>query len=250
MAKIWITGDMHGFQKDAVSAIVQCHNATESDYLIVCGDFGAEYDGHIMGSFKKEFKKFPGKIIVLRGNHDDRYWQNHEKDWQIIVSPESWRPHFLYQKKYPNIWYTRDEGDIISLGGYNFLFLPGAYSIDKNYRINNHLPYNPQEQLSWIEMTDLLERIPSWLQYSHIDFVISHTFPLSWESCYRDLFLNFIDQSQIDKNTEKFLDEIKNILHNNYIHWFGGHFHDDRELNEKATMLYNKVVEIGDYIER
>ena len=64
---------MHGFQRDAVSAIVQCHNATESDYLIVCGDFGAEYGGHIMGSFKKEFKKFPGKIIVLRGNHDDRY---------------------------------------------------------------------------------------------------------------------------------------------------------------------------------
>ena len=171
MTKIWITGDMHGCTIDATYAIKQCENATDQDYLIVCGDFGAEYDGRIMGSFKKKLKKFPGKIIVLRGNHDDCYWKNHvDTEYQyncIIETPhsgwdfikqESLMPHFLYQKKYPNIWYTRDEGDIIRLGEYNFLFLPGAYSIDKNYRLDRLLPYNPQEQLSYSEMDNLIKK--------------------------------------------------------------------------------------------
>lgn len=260
MPKIWITGDMHGFINDATSAIAQCKNATDRDYLIVCGDFGAEYDGRIMGSFKKEFKNFPGKIIVLRGNHDDRYWEKHVEyretymeyleeplpGWDFIQK-ESWTPHFLYQKKYPNILYTRDEGDIIRIGEYNFLFLPGAYSIDKDYRLTKGYPYNPKEQLNHFEMNNLINKLEYFLLNDNIDFVISHTFPLSWEPAYTWLFLDSIDQSKVDKNTEKFLDEIEKILYNDYIHWFGGHFHYDMVINEKATMLFNKVVEIGEY---
>ena len=56
-----------------------------------------------------------------------------------------------------------------------------------------------------------------------------------------------INQSNVDKSTEKFLDNVEKILDNNYIQWFGGHFHYDMVLNEKGTMLFNKVVEIGDY---
>ena len=262
MTKIWITGDKHGYAQDMANVILQCKDATSQDYLIICGDFGAEYGKYVMGGLKKVCKTFPGKIIVLRGNHDECYWKKHtientkdislqtpEDGWKF-VSEESYYPHFIYQQKYPNILYTRDEGDIISLGGYKFLFIPGAYSVDKFYRLAYDLPYNPKEQLTDVEKVNLIDLIEEWLMYNKIDFVISHTFPLSWEKYYKDLFLTDINQSTVDKKTEKFLDKIKKILNNKYIHWFGGHFHDDRELNEKATMLYNKVVEIGDYIER
>lgn len=257
MTKIWITGDIHGnaasFKQRIEHYIL---NATEQDILICAGDVGLEYGNQIQGSLKKAMKKFPGSVIVMRGNHDNRYWDRHifnnpdTQNWRY-VDDKSYPPQFIYQKKYPNIWYVRDEGGIVSIGGYMFLFLPGAYSIDKYYRLQNNLPYTFDEQLNYVEMTDLIDKLQNWFYYGgHIDFVISHTFPLSWEPCYKDLFLNFIDQSQVDKNTEKFLDNIEKILDNNYIHWFGGHFHDDRELNEKVTMLYSKIVEIGDYIER
>lgn len=177
------------------------------------------------------------------------YIEHPLEGWEF-VGDESWEPHFLYQKKYPNIWYTRDEGDIIRINEYNFLFVPGAYSVDKNYRLNNDKPYNPQEQLSYIEMQLLINKLERFLIYDKIDFVISHTFPLSWEPAYRWLFMDGIKQSEVDKTTEEFLDKIEKILDNNYIQWFGGHFHYDMVINEKATMLYNDVVEIGDYIER
>lgn len=80
--------------------------------------------------------------------------------------------------------YTRDEGDIIRIGEYNFLFLPGAYSIDKDYRLTKGYPYNPKEQLNHFEMNNLINKLEYFLLNDNIDFVISHTFPLSWEPAY------------------------------------------------------------------
>ena len=68
---------------------------------------------------------------------------------------------------------------------------------------------------------------------------------------FTDLFLNVVDQSTVDKNTEKFLDEVVSTLGiSNFKHWFFGHYHDDRTIHNKFTMLYNNVVELGDYIGR
>lgn len=86
--------------------------------------------------------------------------------------------------------------------------------------------------------------------YIPIDFVIGHTFPLHIEPCYKDLFLDFIDQSTVDKNTEMFLNTLSRDFEKNFAfkHYFGGHFHDDRELNNYYTMLYHKIANIEDYI--
>ena len=206
-------------------------------------------------------KKFPGSWIILRGNHDDRYWAKNCQIKYEDEKPIEWIPHegwevtsdglYLYQKKYPNILYIYDDGGLYSINDYNFLFVPGAYSIDKYYRLDNHLPYNPDEQLTVKEQYRLINivkdcnknRIP-------IDFVIGHTFPLHIEPYYRDLFLDFIDQSSVDKNTEKFLDVLSKDFERNFAfkHYFGGHFHDDRELNDNYTMLYHYIAEVEDYI--
>lgn len=84
-----------------------------------------------------------------------------------------------------------------------------------------------------------------------IDFVIGHTFPLCIEPYYKYLFLDFIDQSLVDKTMEKFLNGLSFMFEQNtsFKHYFGGHFHDDiYNMNNKYTMLYHNIINIEDYI--
>ena len=261
MSRIFIKGDIHGNRYDVSYTIAQINNPKEDDKIIVCGDAGLEYDTWIGTPAKKAMKTFPGSWIIMRGNHDDRYWA---KNCQIEYEngePIEWIPRdsweitldglYLYQKKYPNILYVYDDGGLYSINDYNFLFIPGAYSIDKYYRLNNNLPYNPDEQLTIKEQYRLIDIVKNCNKnHIPIDFVVGHTFPLHIEPYYKDLFLDFIDQSSVDKNMEKFLDVLSKDFEQNFAfkHYFGGHFHDNRELNSKYTMLYHDIVNIENYI--
>ena len=65
----------------------------------------------------------------------------------------------------------------------------------------------------------------------------------------QDLFISDIEQNNVDKSMEKFLDEIL-IETKYYGHWYFGHFHDDRDIpGTKATMLYKKIIPLGEYID-
>lgn len=255
MNRIFITGDLHGLASNFIFRLNQyIENPTEEDILICVGDVGLEYGNQIQGALKKAMKKFPGKIYVMRGNHDNRYWRDHTRVNQenLIMPVSNWHydnpqcPMFLIQNKYPNIFYIRDEGGIYNIEDKTFLFIPGAYSIDKEYRLNNNFPYEYEEQLSLVEKNKLYDKIEQYINNSgRIDYIVSHTAPLGTEPYYKNLFFSFIDQSKVDKSMEYFLDEIENLLHNNYKHWYFGHFHDNKDFG-KFTMLYNKVIQIGD----
>lgn len=255
MSNIYITGDIHGNAPSFKQRIkYYIPNATKDDILICAGDVGLEYGSFIQSSLKKAMHQFPGQVYIIRGNHDNRYWANHttnneaDNGWQI-QSIESFAPHLIYQKKYDNIKYIRDEGDILSIKGNNILFIPGAFSIDGTYRLSNNLPYEYNEQLTYKEMMQLFDKVVEFTQYNTIDYVISHTAPLCTEKNYKDLFLDFIDQTQVNKSMEKFLDEIYTLIQKDVKHWYFGHYHDDRDIAPNFTMLYTEVVKLGDSIE-
>ena len=264
MGRIFIMGDLHGLATNFTSRIKWYIQDPQEDDIIICaGDVGLEYGNQVQGSLKKAMKKFPGTIYVIRGNHDNRYWRNHtdviETYTDYIEKPnDGWAfdndtfPTLLYQKKYPNILYVKDGGGVYTINGYRFLFIPGAYSVDKDYRLSRGYPYEPEEQLTWLEENQLLSAIEycntpeeTALNSLRIDYVVSHTAPLGTQPYYKDLFLNFVDQSTVDKHMEYFLDEVYNLLDNNFKHWYFGHFHDDRTFG-KFTMLYTKIQEIGE----
>lgn len=262
---IYITGDIHGMASDLRVRFGCIPNPIEEDKLIICGDFGAEYGSNINGRLKKECKKFPGDIIVLRGNHDNRYWANHtdvvtdangeptqipQKGWHIEVSgfQKSYWGKFLVQDKYPNIKYIHDAGGIYNIEGYNFLMIPGAYSVDKDYRLSNHFSYESREQLTKEEMLNLSYHTGLW--HNEIDFVCSHTAPMKMESYLRYLFLGFINQGTVDKTMEHWLDDIAWEVEqsNRFKQWYWGHYHDDKVINQYYTMLYNNVVPVERYL--
>lgn len=247
---VYITGDKHGSAMAYSLVIETLSNATSNDVIIVCGDAGLEYGGNIMGSCKKVMKKFPGTWLILRGNHDARYWRDH---WTCGKPHEGWSISTkfgdltLYQEKYPNIHYLLDEGGIYTIEGYNYLMIPGAFSVDGEYRIAHHLPYEWDEQLNIHERRNILDEI---CEIDKINFVCGHTFPISQMNNLKYLFMDFVDQSKVDKTMECFIEDvmIDTEQRPEFKHYFGGHFHDDKQINKQYTIVYNKIVKVDDYI--
>lgn len=255
---IYISGDLHGSRESIAERLGQLpHDCSSEDIIITLGDVGLEYGSKVMGSMKKTMRAFDGKWIIMRGNHDARYWKRHtyiDSDTGILRAENGWEfvdkygSVLLRQKKYPNIFYIKDEGDILGIQNYTCLFIPGAYSVDKEYRIKEHLPYEPEEQLTEKEFIQLIEKAEEYSE--DIDFVFSHTAPYKLESELKYLFLGFVNQNNIDKYSEKWLDEFADLLEdrNSFKHWFFGHFHDTKDFNEKYTVLFNKVERLEDYV--
>lgn len=251
--RIFITGDIHGRAASFRQRVDKyISKPRKTDILICAGDVGLEYGDMVQGSLKKEMAKFPGTIYVMRGNHDNRYWANHT---EIIETPtsyielpnnKSWfvEKDELYQKKYPNIKYIHDEGGIYFIEGRTFVFIPGGYSVDKQYRLVTHKPYEFREQLNSIEMTILQTHVNEFLSLGgKIDYIVSHTAPLSMQKYFKHLFLNFIDQSTVDTSMEERFDEFYDEWRGKFKQWFFGHYHSTMTFNE-FTMLYDNVIEL------
>jgi hypothetical protein len=107
------------------------------------------------------------------------------------------------------------------------------------------------EQLTLEEQEELKSVTVEWLDLGfNIDFVIGHTFPLKMQHFYQDLFMSGLDESTVDKTTEYWLNSLADIYEAcpNFKQYFGGHFHDDRVLTDKYTMLYHNVENLADYV--
>lgn len=234
---IWhITGDTHGnfnrFNK------YQFENP-ENHAVIILGDAGFNfYLNKTDNKNKKVVNNYGFKIYCVRGNHEERP----EKIPGIHpFYDEEVKGIVLKEVKYPNIRYFID-GNVYTIQGYTFLVLGGAYSIDKDYRIENHYPWFEYEQLTEKEKSHIYNEVKG----KRFDFVLSHTCPISWEPT--DLFLNYINQSKVDKSMELWLEEIKNII--GFKVWLFGHYHADRLERPGVEMFHLDTEELDNIIER
>jgi 3-oxoacid CoA-transferase subunit A len=148
----------------------------------------------------------------------------------------------LRQPAYPNIYYALDKGGIYNIDGRKTLVIPGAYSVDKWYRLQQGWSWFPDEQLKPREMA-ALEILAAG---QHFDLVLSHTCPYS--KMPTDLFLRGIDQSRVDNSMEFWMDQlIEKITYD--IHCWG-HFHADRLEAPGCEMLFQEVESLEDIEER
>ena len=141
------------------------------------------------------------------------------------------------EESYPNILFAKD-GEVYSFGDKKGIAIGGAYSVDKHYRLLTGRP--------WFESEQPTEEIKQYVEIKltetnwQVDYVFSHTCPFVYEPT--DLFLDFINQAEVDKSTEEWLSELERKL--DYERWYFGHFHDNREYR-RAEMLYEKIIELG-----
>ena len=202
--------------------------------LIILGDAGfncgrPEEDA----KWKKVANKIGVQIFCVRGNHDEHptYLENVK-----LVYNDDINGLVYWQEEYKNIFYLLD-GATYNIDGLNTLVVGGAYSIDKPYRLENNMFWESREQISQGEW-DIIK----YTHFGHhYDLVLTHTCTLSWQP--KDLFLSFIDQSEVDNTMEIWFEELKNNI--TFDMWYFGHYHADRLVRPGVQMLYH----IGDPIE-
>ena len=204
------------------------NNTTKDDIIIILGDAGINY--YLLGmddNLKAELNMMPITFFCIHGNHEERPYNipsYQEKQWHggtVYIEPA-----------YPNLIFAKD-GEIYDFNGQKYIVIGGAYSVDKYIRQIRGWHWFESEQPS-NEMKKYVEQQLDKVNWT-IDGVLSHTVPIDYEPTWA--FLSGIDQSTIDKSTEKWLGEIEKKLC--YKYWYAGHFHVDSQEGPITIMFKN-----------
>lgn len=235
---IYFTGDVHGNIKGLLYRLDRMKIPHTPDQIIVLlGDVCVNYLQNTQDYVSKKRLQDSGRTyFCIHGNHEMRP--------ESIASYQEQLGNFgrvYVEQEFPNIQFAID-GELYDLEGYKTLVLGGAYSVDKYYRLENGARWFADEQITPERREAILEKSQN---LPPLDLVLSHTCPYSWQPT--DLFLKGLDQSTVDNSMEKWLEQIETRL--DYRHWLFAHFHDDRAVNNKVTMLFESVISINQIME-
>lgn len=224
---IYITGDTHG-QFERIEAFCERFGTSHEDILIILGDVGINFGGWNRDCVKQRFlESLPVTLFCIYGNHEQRpqaIESYQEKLWHGGV--------VYYEEEYPDLLFAKD-GEVFDLDGKQTIVMGGAYSIDKMIRLIYGYGWWPDEQPS-DEIKRYVERQFDKRGWK-VDVVLGHTTPLKYEPV--EVFLSGIDQSKVDKSTEKWLDGIEDRLE--YQKWYCGHFHTEKKVDKLEIMFEN-----------
>lgn len=227
----YITGDCHG-QFERIWQFCSEQNTNQNDVLIILGDAGINYfSDERDNELKKELSELPITLFFIHGNHEARPWECG------TYVENKWQGGSVYvEHQYPNILFAKD-GEIYEIAGKKAVVIGGAYSIDKYYRLTyGHKWYNseqPDEQIKKYVIKQL--NSCDW----KVDFILSHTVPVEMEPTW--VFIPGIDQTQVDKSTEIWLQDIYDRL--TFEKWYAGHYHVRTEY-KKVKIMYEDYDEI------
>ena len=237
MGRLFITGDTHG-DFFRIHNFCRKNETTKDDVMIICGDAGINYHCDDRDcDLKWRLSEMPITFLIVHGNHEERAWNipSYECGYINVGNNEilAW-----YEPEYPNIVFLGDSEKKL-INGKLFLFLGGAYSVDKHYRLLCGDKWFPSEQMSEHEMEIVLRSLKRYESHRTVDYIVSHTCPLKYEPT--EVFLPSINQSTVDKRTEIFLDEVDDLMQ--YKTWFCGHYHTNKTI-DKMHFLFKDIIEI------
>ncbi len=249
---IYITGDTHADFKYRFNTdyFPEQKEMTKDDYVIICGDFGGVWDVDRESNNEKYwldwFNNRSYTLLFVDGNHEnfDRLNSYPIKEWHGGKVHEL-RPYIYHLMR----------GQVFEIDGKKFFTFGGASSHDIEggildpddpdfrmkkktfrkewiqYRIN-HESWWEQELASKAEMEEGLRNLS--LYDNSVDYIITHCCATSLQE-----ELAGKKQYKADRETD-YLEYIeKNV---NYNHWYFGHYHIDKDIDSKHTVLYYKII--------
>lgn len=221
---VYLTGDIHGnidfFRKKLFQKL------TTEDLIIVLGDFGYSWNLEEREAF--ENLKISCKIISILGNHEN-YSYIYDCPLEEILGAKCY-------KIFSNCYHVKN-GEILTIGGLNFLCFGGALSVDKGRR-TMYLSWWPEEIPSFKDCENAINNLES--KNYQIDFFLAHTCP----SEVRDRLFKY--SLKLTDPTEKMISqiefEIKNHNLREYKFYFG--HHHNYASDGKYTCLYQQVMKL------
>ena len=219
---IYITGDTHReFYK------LYDIEKNKDNMLIILGDVEINYYlDERDKKLKEQLNSYNIKLFCIQGNHEER-----PENISTYKEFDMFGGKVFIEEEYPNLIFAKN-GELYNMDNKKVLVIGGAYSVDKNYRIIYGYPWFKDEQLSKEEMDNILNKYKG----QYIDIVLSHTCPLKYEPT--EVFMKGIDQSNVDKSMEKFLDKVEQSI--NYGKWYCGHYHTEKQI-DKLEFMFGRI---------
>ena len=223
---IYITGDTHGTFSRLLAPTIE---KTINNLVIILGDAGINYYLDEIDKTKKDYLNNLGiKILSLQGNHEER-----PENISTYREIDMYQGKAFIEDEYPNLIFAKN-GEVYNIENNSFLVIGGAYSVDKYYRLRNHLNWFKDEQLSKKEQKHILKTTKDL----KVDYVLSHTCPYKYIP--REAFLPGINQDLVDNSMEHFLDKIEEQV--DYDKWYCGHYHIEKEIDNLEFMYHDVKV--------
>ncbi|HDK7179278.1 TPA: metallophosphoesterase [Clostridium botulinum] len=228
---IYITGDTH-FPNDIEKLnelnFPECKNLTKDDYVIICGDFGGVWDNGKKELYWREWlNNKTWTTLFVDGNHENFDLLNSYK-------VEEW--HGSKVHKINDSIYHLMRGQVFNINGLKFFTMGGASSTDKENRIKN-ISWWEEEIPNQIEMAEGLDNLEK--HNNEVDYILTHTCS---SSTLKDITKIFGFQPKPEEAVNKYLEIIEEKV--KFKKWYFGHFHEDIKIDEKHTLLFEKIIKI------
>lgn len=222
---IFLTGDTHGdidIHK-LNSKNFDSSDLTKDDFIIVLGDFGLVWNNSKEELFwRKWLDDKPWTTLFIDGNHE-----NHtELDSMPVDIWHGGKVHYISN----NIIHLM-RGQIFELENRKFFIFGGADSIDKEHR-KEHISWWKREMPSTFEYETGLKNLDK--HHFSVDYILTHT----CSNSIKDQIDSWKDITAI----EKYFDVLEEKV--SFKHWYFGHFHIDMRIDEKHTVLYERVIRL------
>lgn len=237
---LYVTGDCHGsygkFSKKKYGQIL-----TENDIVIICGDFGLLWaDDKEFQYWKNFFMERKWQTLFVAGNHEN---YNMLESYPI----EEWNGGNVRKIAGDKVIHL-ERGEIFNIDGKSIFTFGGASShdieggvLDRNdinfkhkvkynkihkrrYRILNESWWK-QELPTQEEMDYALENLKQ--HDNKVDIIISH--------CCSTKTQEKFNENRVDILTDYF-DKLEDTV--DFQKWYFGHYHDDKEIDEKHCLVY------------
>ena len=221
----FLKGDIHGNLFEVIEFINR-FELGENDNIIILGDCGIAWrkDRKDLDQNIKLWNESSNgvKLYFLDGNHENFNILNSlpiENNMGKIAD---------------NIYHLR-RGEIYEFEGKKILVCGGADSVDKYRRVENFTWWK-EETIS----QETIDNIPA----GHYDYVLTHCCPRSIFDNNRVYLstLQFLDENKINHNSEDMLEQLKDKI--TFDHWCFGHYHINRNLDNKFTCLFEDFKEV------
>lgn len=223
MGRWFVTGDCHG-RFERIWRFIKKFDLGEEDTIIVCGDMGL-YWNKDMRDANYNIRQYEENCNGVRlwwidGNHENFDIINKLKENDMIECS----PHITYMGR--GVCMDTEIGTM--------LFMGGADSVDKMLRT---------EHLSWWKDETITEDDIAGIR-GHYNYVFSHACPLGIFNQNKVFLctLNNINENNAIHISENSLEILRNNIE--YDHWYFGHYHVNKKLDDKHMCLYEDFIEL------